>query len=229
MKFLQKLLLITISLALTDDISCQYGIRTKYNVNTLTKADEGLDEFFNDEAIARRGFGIGLDYWFRLKNYRVEFMPELYYGMNTSDFESEFITSSTLSRFGFNFNTHFYLMDLEEDCDSPTFSKEGPNITKGLFFHISPGVSYDMLKMDSSSGQVNNNEHFNLKIGGGIGLDIGVSDLLTITPIYTYNYFFGGDWVLSNFPNGAEPILNFKSTQAQHQFALRVGIRLDYK
>lgn len=226
MKNLIALLIITSCCLQT--INAQLGFRAKYNINDFKETSKALENFFGEETILDSGFGLGIDYWFRLEKRRVEFMPEVYYTMNKSTFNNDFITSVQLNRIGLNFNTHIYPLDFGEDCNCPTFSKDGPSISKGFFFHISPGVSYNLMNMTSTAGSVNDNNDISIKVGGGVGIDIGINDLLTITPIYTYNYFIAGDWTFTNFPNGEEPIVIVSSNSTQHQFGLRVGLRFDY-
>lgn len=217
-----------LAVLLINVADAQVGVRAGYNANSFRDASEDLDPFFQEEALLRRGFHLGVDYWFRLKTRRVEFMPEVYFSTNHSSFVDEFITDMTLNRVGFNFNTQFYFLDFEEDCNCPTFSKQGPSVSKGFFFSLSPGVSYDMMKMSSTAGVVNANDHFNIKLGGGFGLDLGINDFLTLTPFYTYNYFIGADWTLTNYPGGTEPIITTNSSSGQHLFGMRVGLRFDY-
>lgn len=154
-------------------------------------------------------------------------MPEVYFAYNNTSLDQDIFNSMTFSRIGFNFNTHLYPLDFEEDCDCPTFSKEGPGIQKGFFFHVSPGIAYDNFGMKTDVGDVNENSVINFKLGGGIGLDIGINDMVTITPIYTYNYFLGGDWQINSFPGGIEPFVKTNTKSVQHQFAIRVGLRFD--
>ncbi len=227
---LKKLVLFAFVLIISFEFgSAQIGIRAKYNLNDFKESSKSLMDFFGRETVLDNGFGLGVDYWFRLKKRRIEFMPEVYYTMDRSTFDNDLITDVILNRIGFNFNTHVYPLDYGEDCNCPTFSKDGPSITKGFFFHLSPGIAYNLMKMSSTAGSVNDNNNINYKIGGGVGIDVGVNDMLTITPIYTYNYFSGGDWTFSNFPNGEKPIVIASSSSTQHQFTIRVGLRFDYR
>lgn len=207
--------------------NAQYGIRVKYDSNTYKDLNSDIDDFFNADNIYNSGYEIGIDYWFRLKKRRIEFMPEIYFSQSSTKLDEDIFNTVNLTRVGFNFNTHFYPLDFEEDCDCPTFSKDGPGIQKGFFFHLSPGVSYDAYGMKTDIGDVNENSLLTVKLGGGVGIDVGINEMLTITPIYTYNYFIGGDWELNTFPGNIDALVKTNTKSVQHQFAIRVGLRLD--
>jgi hypothetical protein len=105
----------------------------------------------------------------------VEFMPTLYYGF------AKFSLDNTrgLHEAGFQLKTNIYLFDFGGDCDCPTFGKQGPQLQKGFFLQLSPG--YAFYHAEGIFGQAQNNTGFTL--GAGMGLDIGLSNLLTLTPI----------------------------------------------
>ena len=224
---MKKLLLTILISIIYLQVQAQYGIRVKYDRNSFQDVNSDLESFFEAEDFYQTGFEVGLDYWFRLKTRRVEFMPEVYFAHSSTDLNQDIFNSANLTRVGFNFNAHVYPLDFEEDCDCPTFSKEGPGIQKGFFFHLSPGIAYDLHTMKTDIGDVNESSLLNFKIGGGVGIDIGLTDLLTITPIYTYNIFFGGDWELNTFPENIDGLVSTNSNSVQHQFGLRIGLRLD--
>ena len=134
---------------------------------------------------------IGLTYWFRLKKRRIEFAPELSAAKFKSNFEE---VEFQHQQFSFFFNTDFYIFDLKSDCNCPTWSKDGNLFSKGFFIELSPGVTAFRNKISSELGQ--NKEGTEFTIGGGIGagLDLGITDLFTITPIFRYYYFPEVDW-----------------------------------
>jgi hypothetical protein len=130
---------------------------------------------------------VGVDYWIKpLKNYRVELYPEVTYSKSNTisslgDFDARWLD--------FNLNTNFYLLNFESDCNCPTFSKQESFIEKGFFIQFAPGVSYFTGKFESEDQLIDATD-LAFKIGLGIGLDIGVSDLVTVTPILKYNRYF---------------------------------------
>ncbi len=215
----------------------QYGVRLKYNQSNYDDLSNALKtRYQHDERMYRSGYEIGLDYWFRLKNYRVEFLPEAMAGYSETNFSDNAVDKTTLQRFGLNFHSQIYALDLEGDCNCPTFSKEGPSINKGLFFHLTPGV--EMHRTEIIMNPVSSfvftpsvTSQIVGKIGIGMGLDLGISDLLTVTPQVSYYYFSNVKWDNFKLTSGTDPGLSpsvAEVSPTQLQFSLRLGIRNDY-
>jgi len=163
----------------------------------------------------------GLDYWFRLKDRRIEFLPELSYEMTKGETNNLDVVDVSFNSFNLLLNTNIYFMDFYNDCDCPTFSKDGNAFTKGFHLILSPGLRYYGYSYSDSSLDRN----FGLILAGGIGMDIGINDLVTITPHFLYRY---NPSVKANFP---EPILMSESshTLRQFNFGIRIGFRPDYE
>lgn len=213
----------------------QYGVRAKYNLNTFNGFDEYVDSKVNgaQEKLFANTIGFGVDYWFRLKKYRIEFLPEIHMGLKSTTLigSSTLPSSSSFSYIGFNFNTQLYLFDLEGDCDCPTFSKQGPSLNKGLFLNVSPGVLYNSRELITPIASAPwSSSHINFKIGIGVGYDIGISDLFTITPMISYNIvpnvLFNDLANIDNTPLDEPDVIS--SGMSQLQFQVRVGFRPDY-
>lgn len=145
----------------------QIGINASYIKPTFNNTE--------NENIIKFGVRGGIDYWFRLKTKRIEFMPEIGY----ENFETN-IPGLKMNSFYFMFKTNFYLLNFNEDCNCPTFSKDGNTISKGFYVSIAPEIksfSSDFIEKE------------NTIVGGvvlGAGIDIGVTELLTITPNVGY-------------------------------------------
>lgn len=138
------------------------------------------------------GTAFGINYGFRLKKKRIEFTPELTYAKfyNVLNSAVDPVTLSTIQFIQFNFNTNLYLLDFGEDCNCPTFSKQNLVVKKGLFLQISPGYMYSTYQNGTHSANGSNNFH----IGAGIGLDIGLSKKLTVTPLIRAKQHFNANW-----------------------------------
>lgn len=212
-----------------NEASAQYGINASYQ--TFSASDwEGLIQLSELPGAApiESGFAIGIDRWFRLKNARVEFFPELNYARYSVDWSDNTTTLShqQISLFA---NTHFYLFDLEGDCDCPTFSKDGNFVKKGFYVELSPGLSYATFKFDGINGDPNNSSLVP-SIGLGLGVDIGLSDLLTITPMIRFRRHFNAEWEDLSESLGLE--LTTVDPAAQESgletfsFGIRLGLRL---
>jgi hypothetical protein len=211
--------------------NAQFGLRAKYNNQSFSAWDNSIfNSNSNDNQIFNLGYEVGLDYWFRLKKRRVEFMPEIAYSTSRSSLNGLYnVDNITLTGYYFNFNTHIYALDMEGDCDCPTFSKQGPSINKGLFFHFTPGIGY----LTSNTNPLNNATLQNdevksivFRAGIGLGLDIGINDLITITPIVSYYFHSGVPW--ENIPTAEANPVNATANPKNLQFTLRVGFRPDY-
>ena len=162
------------------------------------------------------GYELGVDYWFRLKKRRIEFMPAL--GVSRLEGETGFSKVSH-DQLAFHFNTNIYPFDLKSDCNCPTWSKDGNFITKGLFLQLSPGF----LVMKNKVGtEFQDYEGTSKKLGGsiGVGIDIGLSDFLTVSPIVRYSFYQNADLGL-NSPTDQVSDLRFFFA------GLRVGMRWD--
>ena len=206
------------------EVSAQFGVRLKYNNNKYNNWENVINERYStSQKLLSPGYELGVDYWFRLKKKRIEFMPEIFYGQSTTSYtDAELLKDIKATSIGFNFHTQIYALDLEGDCDCPTFSKGGSGIDKGLFFHFSPGLMHHTSAAEFdpiSSFAVNPIKHLVFRAGVGVGVDFGVSDFLTVTPIVSYYFNSSMDW---------EEFLQSSANLSQLQFTLRLGFRPDY-
>ena len=213
---------------LTLSTFAQFGINAGYkSLNAPDWDDQTPNDFVSD------GFKVGLDYWFRLKNYRVEFTPEISY----SQFESSHdlgVADGQLSTYNLRFiglhaNTNIYVFDFEGDCDCPTWKKDGGIFQKGFFLQVSPGISRVETEFENSfSGDQSQSETI-FSLGIGAGLDIGVHPIVTITPLVNFHRYFDLNW--ENLFNSLSATDNFETENSssinQWFLGLKVGIRLD--
>jgi hypothetical protein len=203
----------------------QIGLRAAYGKSNF---EQFKDQAYVLESNKNASFlgnatTFGIDYWFRLKKRRIEFLPELavtFYGnstINTVQYKSNSID--------FYFNTHIYLLDLAEDCNCPTFSKQGNTIKKGFFFHIAPMVkSFNLSSID----EIKSTKTSSLTAGirAGFGLDIGINDLITVTPIVSYERSTMAVWkdmTAINQPDieGQDILSNYSKLSAEVRLGLR--------
>ncbi len=199
----------------------QLGINFRYqNMNpSLWKEQANINNLFASN------YELGLDYWLRLKNYRIEFMPELFAsrsGTNTQNINYSF------QSVGIAANTNFYIFDFIGDCNCPTFSKDGNFFSKGFFLSLAPILEYQQkqLKFDFENNKFDNDLNFAFSIGAG--LDIGILDLITISPFVRYKMFPSISW--NGFAE-AHSLVNQtdKSYNINYlQLGLRLGFRPDY-
>ena len=214
--------------------------RAQFGANVFYKNDLSAENWetvlHGDDGYLKSGYGASLDYWFRLKKYRVEFLPEVYYALS----EHETLFNSSIGGavpatvraeyIGFNFNLNVYPLNFEGDCMCPTFGKQGPTLEKGWYVQISPGASH-------LSGEANTIETkaetsgMIYHISAGTGLDLGLSKYLTLTPWLRYTYYLPSDWNDLSIHLPPEERSN-EAINSNHQsllFGLRVGYRWDYR
>lgn len=194
----------------------QVGLSGSYNLPNLSWKG-GLE---GSEAELDGGYEIGLNYWFRLPKKRVEFLPRVYYGRTS--FAGDLPDFTTV---GIEMGVQVYPFDFGEDCDCPTFGKQGPKLEKGFYLSLTPGVAnYSDLEglvfVTEASRTVGT-------LGVGAGLDLGITNLITLTPYV--NYRWGGrltdDIQLTDENGQSLGIAN--ATLFSWQFGLRVGVRFD--
>ena len=212
MKFLLPLFILSFSVA----AHAQYGVLVKWNQNNY---DELLNRIeLGDQNIFTTTYEIGVDYWFRLKNYRMEFYPEFTFEKAAPTRIIETGEELSFHSFRFYFRTHFYVFDFYEDCDCPTFSKQGNSFTRGFHLILAPGVGLYSFGSENREGQTG----LSALLAGGVGWDAGITDMITLTPFVLYRRTFPMKW--ESFTNGEEGF-NSSSIMA----GLRLGFRFDYK
>jgi len=212
----------------------QFSATAKYSFNNYPVWEDLVSQYGPSESdFLNNNFEYGLAYWFRLKNKRIEFYPEINY-QSVEGTTGAFIESDnrySLTSFHFQFNAQIYTMDLDGDCNCPTFSKDGDLISKGFFVGISPGVGYYQMNIKAGVFPENGVDRTAVapRIGVYTGIDIGITDLITITPIAHLNYTIGVDWdgfVAESW--GLQPNPIEKSNILAFQPGLRITIRPDY-
>ena len=204
----------------------QIGIHAGYRMNDAQDwaLDRGLGE---PVQLLSDGYSFGIDYWIPLKSYRIDFLPQLNYARYD---ETGGVASANWA--SFFLNTNFYFLDFEGDCDCPTFSKSGGAFEKGLFFQLSPGITYrneEVLQEET----VRESDAIAYSIGAGLGLDIGVSDFFTITPMVGFRYFLTEEWeglsLIQEQNPFDDPLLSRESAVTQWYTGIRLGFRLDQR
>ncbi|MGB3548845.1 MAG: autotransporter domain-containing protein [Saprospiraceae bacterium] len=216
----RQLLFTLCLLAASLPLSAQFGVSGHYrggNPYASRDGNAGADFY------PLRGPEISLDVWFRLKQTRIEFLPTISYGQNKSDGQPEVdIPGITGRQFSLFFNTNFYLFDIKGDCGCPTFKKEGPALQKGFFLQVGPGYVNHAINLEGGRRSEQSFAAHNFSLNLGLGLDIGISELITLSPYAGVRYFPSfrdGGYV--NVQDGD------RSSFTQPRAGLRVGFRFD--
>lgn len=201
----------------------QFGVNVKY----LMGQSEILDEYH----YSQDGISTSFEYGFRLKNNRLEFHPGLGYsftffnnqeGNSGIEYDNGYFSSIDL-----DFNTSIYPFDFNGDCDCPTWNKDGNLIKKGFFLEVSPGLAYQTFHLENwpSEGFEGSiplkTSNLLLKLSVGAGLDIGLSEQYTLTPLFSWTMLSNAEW------KDLEDI-DFMSIPEDQSY-LAAGLRLTYK
>jgi len=182
----------------------QFGAGVKYQSilpSDFSNFMESVGVDYSDQLL-----GGSLFYWFRLKNRRIEFLPEVGYIGTINNSDALFVTQ--LQKILISFNTDIYLFDLEGDCNCPTFSKQGGYFQKSFFIEITPSMDIQFFELAQFDGDEFSDKTMSFRIGLGAGFDIGVSDMVTITPTIGMNWsttpswqkligIDGGEWIFT--------------------------------
>ena len=242
---MKKIISFCFFLWLSGQAFAQVGISSGIQFFNATEWEKTFQETYNNSqmSIFDPAVYIGLDYWFRLKNRRIEFTPEVAYARyrvestlipHTTD--SELRDDYEITYWSLFLNTNFYVFDFEGDCDCPTFSKDGDMFKKGLFLRVAPGLNYVSQvndrrvfafgnESDSDPAETFNELAFSIR--AGVGLDIGVSDFITLTPIVQANYNLPLAWNKVGIGEPNETVQSIEDS-VLHLFAgLRLGFRFD--
>ena len=214
----------------------QFGVSARFLNNSNSQWDS-IYQIANgeDASLFSSGIEIGVNYWFRLKNQRIEFLPEITYGKSSSEGLDNLSNNISLERttLAFNTNIQIYPLDFEGDCDCPTFSKDGDLISKGFYWLINPSIVRHTLSSTvapTSSIVVEDQSVTSFRVGLGAGLDIGVADFLTVSPFAQYSLNFGNDWPqLTQALALTETAANTSTNINQLHIGMRLIFRPDYK
>lgn len=228
----------TFYLSLIFIMCCQYataqiGVSARYQMNSTEHWNTSYAEVAQDGGnVLNSGFELGLSYWFRMKSKRLEFLPEISFavasdgGLTTS---TRTIDHSRTS-INVNLNTLIYPFDFHSDCSScPTFSKEGGLVKKGFYWIVSPGISMHNFSGTYTVGMtttdISQDSQINFRLGLGAGLDIGVTNMMTISPFIMYSMNPGIDYDSLNTSLGVTSV--DKCVLKQVHLGVRAIFRFD--
>ena len=214
---------LTLCLLLATSLSAQFGIQLN-----ITQPVASETEFDGSGEVPERDYNLGqelsINYWFRLPNQRVEFLPTLRFGL-AEQAGQQF----QLAEYGADFKVNVYPFDFLGDCDCPTFGKQGPQLQKGFFLQLAGGYSFYDAEFGAEVKSPNRENGSSFTYGGALGLDIGLSNLITLTPIVGVRTgtspFQETELTL---PAGPTPVIHAPKLTTFHA-GLLVSFRLDHK
>ncbi|MEM1326235.1 MAG: hypothetical protein AAGI23_09795 [Bacteroidota bacterium] len=209
--------------------SAQIGITATYASAEAENWEFAFQqEFGSERQLFVNGSRVGLNYWFRLKPIRIEFLPSIEYadyGTWSSFSSPSDRLEYDLTSLGTFLNTRLYLFDFANDCNCPTFSKQNDWFKKGFFVNLAPGVERLRSSIVTKAGEesvTTAEEEWKLSGGVGVGIDFGISDFLTLTPIagVSYSRDLNGDHLFDTTePNASNTDL------IQYYAGINIGLR----
>lgn len=191
-----------------------------------------------DGKFLETGYKIGVNYWHRLKDARIEFLPELSASIYretliNNEIIADLRAGTELNIYSLQYHTNIYPFDITGDCDCPTFSKKGPTLQKGFFIQLSPGINLLQAKIQPSSTlpvEFSALEETGalFSLGAGLGFDLGLSDLVTISPFAGANWLFSAKWDKLEELKAQRGIdEDLSANLQQYLVGIRIGIRWD--
>lgn len=219
-----RLFALFLLLFFTSLVSAQVGLNGRYVLNDAKSWSIPLVDGGQDLDLLEKGFAVGMDYWLRFKDLRIELLPELNYSQYNTTIARQNIDTE-VKMYSLLLNTNIYFLDMSGDCFCPTFYQEGPTLQKGLHLQVSPGLHYFDGTL-TGTGREASSSTLTYSIGAGLGFDLGLSKYLTITPIAGVRYFPGIEWdaIAEFFPADGPLFVEEKSSLLQYSAGIRIGL-----
>lgn len=211
----------------------QFGINASYRPHA--KLDWVYANANGENAVNVQSIHLGVDYWIPTGSYRFDLVPEINYGYTDHQWGTagtgvdNYTLTDKISFLSLFLNTNIYFLDLEGDCDCPTFSKSGGLVQKGLFFQLSPGFSLVQVRTKHSDGSSQKDDRGIPSVGAGLGLDIGLTDQWTLTPFAGLRLYFDDLSQAHEYEEGTLKLVQESSNLQQLYGGLKLSLRLDQR
>lgn len=244
---MKKIIILALILGTYSVLIAQISFTTNYAVMSSRGWEEIISVHLEEEqAIHLNSTAFRLGYAFQFKNLNVEFMPEAHFARFHQRFEENIgFNAHQFSNtvIGLDLVGHIYFLDIKSDAKLPAVQRKGSFLKKNLFLRTSVGVQhFDANYRPPSDGSTfflfsTWNNAWVATAGLGLGLDIGLSDFLTVSPIVEFNFakpeknwfqqpdtlFVGTSSFFPTFPT-ASPPPNVDRQVITTQFGLRMKI-----
>ena len=226
-----KLTSLTILLSFLAQMAySQFTLSARYESGSTNDWEQHLQSLsLDNQEFISNAFSLHLGYWIKvLKDYRWDLIPEIGYSTSEADLITFINNNYKWNKFEFTLNNHIYLFDLESDCNCPTFSKDGNIVTKGLFLNLAPGIAMNSFKQtlgNEAESVSTNSTQFIGRVG--FGFDLGITELLTVSPLFNFVIRPNSDWPQLGI-DGTYENESITSNINQTEFGLRLNLRFDY-
>ena len=209
----------------------QIGVSTRYQLNDAKRWNEIVNQASpSDYQIFQSSVEFAMDYKIPFRSVRLELLPEVSISFANSEkiFAQQDFTYTFL-QYGAGLKARVFPFDFYGDCSCPTFSKQGPALQKGLFIQFNAGAYYLDKTIDNAQTGISEEQIDRaLRFGVGVGLDLGISEHFTLTPLFAYQSVSNADWPGFALAHGIEGIdaAAERSAIRSYQFELRFGFTL---
>jgi hypothetical protein len=151
-----------------------------------------------NETLFKNGHSFSVDYWLKMDNVRIDFLPEFGF----SKFSNEIAPIGIYPKrtfiaqfFNFQLNTNFYPLDFFKQHTDSENRNPTENVARSVFVQISPGASMVYLSYRAAFEEMllppRTTAYF---IGMGAGFDIHYKNYLTLTPMLRYQHYPSVQW-----------------------------------
>jgi hypothetical protein len=174
----------------------QVGLELMISQQRFSSWNDQIDEYGGGKYhFMRFSYGAGVNYWFGMEKFRIDFTPGLYfmYSDHRNDRNHEPVIYYRHTA-GLKFDINIYPLDIRKlnfETDCPRFSGKSDFVTRNLFMQISPGIIGSYMNIDNMDLK-----HFDIagKIDLGIGIDLNIAGRLYVSPILKYGFNFQNNW-----------------------------------
>ncbi|MDQ3142886.1 MAG: hypothetical protein M3Q56_11645 [Bacteroidota bacterium] len=130
-------------------------------------------------------YKLGISYWFRLKKFRIEFLPGLAYSYAKSTYLNSQVAGEKVkeTQYSVELPILLYPFDFKNDCNCPTFKKSGSILKKGMYFILQPSLLYSDYDFNRQNGS---HKYWLTQLDLGVGLDFAITKIHTLSPSIQY-------------------------------------------
>ena len=198
MHYLKKILIVILIIGSSQVVKAQIGIDITANKNKFTSWNDVIYDYLgNKDDIFKYSYGGGINYWFRLPNYRLEFTPGVYYQYSDFTINGTNIQYKYISHLiGAEFDVNIYMFDFvrrtyERDC--PSFSNGNDWLQKSFFVQFSPGIFGVSREIQGAPDKISV-KNIGGKFDLGVGIDMKLTKHLIVAPIIKFGLELGNRW-----------------------------------
>jgi len=193
-----SLFILFIFISFLSAVNSQYDFSVHYNKQIFTDWNSVIEaSYANESDIFQNAIGFGAGYRYFPHQTRIGYVPEIgiSYAKNEKSalFQQEGLTKYILLQAYLSLSIQIFPLDLEGDCNCPTFGKQNDFFKKAFFLKFIPGLAYQNLQLENiNANSVNHN--FVYSFGFGTGINLALSQKLSIAPEVSYHFIYSENW-----------------------------------